>query len=122
MLETLSNYDWEEVFKYADPAWVEGASKTGKGGTFEREDVEEILASEVGENDGDEWLMVGRLKDGRWFSIHAGCDYTGWGCQEGGASYVAETKEAILAYGLTLDERVRLCLTDTSSQGHEVPK
>jgi hypothetical protein len=110
MLEILNNYDWEEVFKYASPEWVTGSSESGSSAAFDRKDVAEVVASEVGENDGDEWIMVGRLEDGRWFSIMAGCDYTGWGCQESGRSYVAATREAIEAFGLSLEERQRLGL------------
>lgn len=45
---------------------------------FGRRDVASILGLAEGENDGADWLIAGQLKDGRWFSLRAGCDYTGW--------------------------------------------
>lgn len=57
--------DWVEVFNWSDQG-------------FKPEDVVYIVKAIEGENDGADWEMVGRLKDGRWFYIHAGCDYTGW--------------------------------------------
>ena len=88
VLPQLESYDWPEVFKYAN-----GSSECEFGGrpepaipaddidcsTFDREDVEEIVAIIDGENDESDWLLCGRLKDGRWFALRAGCDYTGWG-------------------------------------------
>ena len=59
------DYDWKEVFNYANG--------------YTREDVAYIVARYDGYNDGDNWEMVGALKDGRWFYLTAGCDYTGWG-------------------------------------------
>lgn len=112
MLDALKNYDWEEVFKaeYATPEWVNGSAHKGTGEAFTRDDVAEIIASEEGENDGASWIMLGRLNDGRYFFIEASCDYTGWGCQEGGRSFCAETRELIEQFGMTLEERTRLRL------------
>lgn len=69
---------WSEVFKleYATPTiFSEGVSKD----PFTIQDVEEVIASVDGANDESNWVMVGQLKDGRFFKIAAGCDYTGWG-------------------------------------------
>lgn len=76
MLPRLDTYDWEEVFKYAaSPARVvTGEFERG----FTREDVFRIVAADEGENDGPEWVGVFELNDGRFVSIEAGCDYTGW--------------------------------------------
>lgn len=63
MLEELESYDWECAFN--------------EGG-LDREDVASIIAMEEGENDGANWIMIGKLKDGRYFWLSAGCDYTGW--------------------------------------------
>jgi hypothetical protein len=46
---------------------------------FSRWDVAEVLGLSEGENDGKNWLVYGRLLDGRYFFLSAGCDYTGWG-------------------------------------------
>lgn len=76
------DYDWEEVFKqdYTCPKKVEAVIFSEvPTDPFTREDVSEVIASVDGERDRDNWVMVGKLKDGRFFSISAGCDYTGWG-------------------------------------------
>jgi len=91
MLHELDNGDWEEAFKYANG--------------FDREDVVEIHGFIEGENDGDPWRTYGKLRDGRYFYLEAWCDYTGWGCQEGGHSAVEDTRENIVRYGLTEEAR-----------------
>lgn len=78
------SYDWRMAFQCCGPA---------EGG-------------EDGENDGEEWLCVGRLKDGRWFILSAGCDYTGWDCQSGGQASVAVSFETLRRKGIT-DEQAR---------------
>lgn len=93
--ELGDSYDWQEVFKYA-PSGVE------------RRHVAKVIASEDGENDGAEWLGVFKLKNGRFMVLRAGCDYTGWGCQEGGSSSLHSTREEAERMGLTADEFVRL--------------
>ena len=100
------DYDWVEVFKfeYASPVPFSNASNNA----FVIEDVEEIIASVNGENDGADWVMIGKLKDGRFFKINASCDYTGWGCQEWGHSTVALTLDELIRLGVTDDERERL--------------
>ena len=72
--------DWENVFHYAEPRTIDPVigSKVSTD-KFDRGDVEEIFHLEEGENDGPDWLLVGKLHDGRFFSLRAGCDYTGWG-------------------------------------------
>lgn len=77
MLEPLNNYDWEEVFKYAEPQVVICGNCADT--QFAREDVVEILRMHDGCNDDEPWLGLFRLKDGRFAYIEAGCDYTGWG-------------------------------------------
>lgn len=42
-------------------------------------DVERVLASAVGENDGPDWLALVVLHGGEFAYVSAGCDYTGWG-------------------------------------------
>lgn len=64
-LEDLTSGDWDEVFKYAEG--------------FSVEDVAEVLAGEDGESDGDTWVGIFWLKDGKYAYLEAGCDYTGWG-------------------------------------------
>ena len=88
MLEPLNTYDWKEAFKYAAPHKCEDGHSHGPESVivadvstdaFTREDVEEIIALEEGENDGEAWVAVFKLKDGRFACLRAWCDYTGWG-------------------------------------------
>jgi hypothetical protein len=91
--EAIRGYDWDEAFKYAD---------------FDREDVAEVLATEDGENDSDNWVGVFLLKDGRYAYLTAGCDYTGWDCQASGNSETRATLAEIIRECMTDDDRRRL--------------
>lgn len=79
------DYDWKEAFSYAGgPGYgvanvmrIHGDNEVPNT-PFTLDDVEDIFASVVGENDGASWLAFGRLKDKRYFFLNAGCDYTGW--------------------------------------------
>lgn len=93
--EMIGSYDWKEVFKYADK--------------YSCEDVVEIIAYDHGQNEGDDWIGIFKMNDGKFLVINAGCDYTGWGCQEGGASVVYDSLEkAISKFSLGEDWRERL--------------
>lgn len=73
----LDDDDWAEAFKYANPTATMGYQ--GSVVPFTIDDVKVVIALVAGQNDGDEWLGVFHLKDGRYASLRAGCDYTGWG-------------------------------------------
>lgn len=89
MLPELDSYDWGEAFHYADSPRVDNSecpkkhvhpvifSKISAAG-FTREDVDTILAMVLGVPDEESWVGVFKLKDGRFASLEAGCDYTGW--------------------------------------------
>lgn len=101
------DYDWKEAFEYAKTIrTATGCSKD----PFAMHDVAEVIAADPGENDGPSWMMAGRLSDGRFFFLDAGCDYTGWDCQAGGDAQVADTLPNLIRFGMTEDARVRLKL------------
>lgn len=75
---------------------------------FGRADVEHVFDQSEGERDGAKWLIAGVLKDGRFFFIEAGCDYTGWDCQANGTSWVSDTLGQLARFGLTDEARERL--------------
>lgn len=103
----INNYDWEHIFEnYTNPTHVR--TKLARGEAYGRADVAEVVAIEDGENDGAEWVGVFHMNDGRFLVVRAGCDYTGWGCQEGGCSDSADTLEDAISFGLTAEERTRL--------------
>lgn len=114
MLKELDNYDWAEVFGEGSggnctpitPGVPIGDTTTVKS-TFCREDVTEICGQIDGENDGPDWVIWGRLRDGRWFTARGGCDYTGWDCQATNSGDVASRKEDLIRFCMTLDERKR---------------
>lgn len=113
MLEQLNDYDWAEVFGEGGggnctpiiPNVTPGSNVSGA--TFCREDVAEISGMVEGENDGPDWVVYGRLTDGRWFVARGGCDYTGWDCQAGNGGDVADSKDNIIRFGLGTEERQR---------------
>jgi len=110
MLSQIDSYDWEEAFKYSDnlaPVLDDDADQA----PFSREDVAEIIAIEDGENDGPPWIGLFRLHDGRYAFLSAGCDYTGWDCQAGGGSAVANDLQKLIRFGMGDYERERLCLS-----------
>lgn len=44
--------------------------------------------------------LVGQLVDGRWFSVDAWNDYTGWGCQDSSDVRIGETEAQVVEFGL----------------------
>jgi hypothetical protein len=90
MLDKLNNYDWAEAFG-------EGTGGNCKPLGFTREEVAEILLAREGKNDGADWIFVGRLHDGRYAVVEAGCDYTGWDCQAGNSGWTYPDHAAMLA-------------------------
>lgn len=89
----FTDYDWKEAFNFAN---------------FAVADVAEVLKADAGENDGDSWLAVGRLKNGTFFFLSAWCDYTGWDCRSGGGSEVADTLENLIRWRMGDEDRQRL--------------
>lgn len=123
MLKQLDDDDWKEAFGYAGEPGTCGSPdiratpiSNVSVAPFTREDVAEIFAMEEGENDGPSWVIAGRLNDGRYFYLEAGCDYTGWDCRAGGSASVASSKEELISFAMTEDGRTRLKLKADSSK------
>lgn len=119
MDERLNDYDWEEVFGEGTggncTAIVPQPSPLSYAGsleTFKRDDVVEIYNMQDGDNDGPDWIIYGRLKDGRFFAARGGCDYTGWGCRASNSGAVAASREDIERFGLSNEERNRFGLPE----------
>ena len=119
----LQTYDWQHIFEggegYTSPTHVR--IRLGINKTYSRADVAKVIAIEDGENDEDAWVGVFQMSDGLFMAVRACCDYTGWGCQEGGSSDVADTLDDIVTLGLTQEERTRLAaqLTEVSRIAEE---
>lgn len=79
--ELQQDYDWRSAFEYADARHIEpslpGMDVALNG--FGIEDIQEVFFADPGEREGPDWVIAGKLKDGRYFGLRAGCDYTGWG-------------------------------------------
>ena len=73
--------------------------------SFARDDVKLIKHIREGENDTLEWICIGQLKDGRWFNLEAGCDYTGWDCEASGSVVVADDYETLMRLGCNQETR-----------------
>lgn len=113
------DYNWREAFGYAggpnadsnSAGSIPEAAPLGANvsiAPFGLDDVAEVFAASDGENDERDWVCYGRLIDGRYFSLAAWCDYTGWDCRAGGAAQVANTREEIERFGMTNEMRERL--------------
>jgi hypothetical protein len=114
--ELKDSYDWAEVF--ADRSSGNTTKETTEvppGSDVStrpasREDVIEIIAAVNGENDGEEWIGVFLLRDGRYLVAQGSCDYTGWDCQAGNSMVVASSWSDIMQFGLSDCEKRRLGL------------
>jgi hypothetical protein len=92
------------------PCWCVSDKRTDDIAPFGPPDVAEVIAASEGESDGANWLLVGRLENGAFFFLDAGCDYTGWDCQSGGTATVSTSLESLIAFALDDDQRERLSL------------
>ncbi len=109
----IDDSDWEHIFEnYTCPTHVRRRQVMPVAGNdtggYRRADVATVIAIEDGANDEAEWVGVFLMTDGKYLVVRAGCDYTGWGCQEGGSSDVADDLADAVALGLTEGERARL--------------
>ena len=107
--EIREDYDWQEALSYA--SWNSGGELEpaipGDNidcSTFAMDDILFIMGMDEGENDASDWIVYGKLKDGRWFFLSAWCDYTGWDCQAGGRAVVAKDRVAIETFGISEEE------------------
>lgn len=106
----IDGFDWEQAFEYANrPEAVPPGSSVSTDG-FTQNDVAQVIAASEGENDGDHWLALVWLKDGRCAFLTAGCDYTGWDCRADGRSWVSASLESMLALGIDAESQERLDL------------
>ena len=60
-------------------------------------DIKNVLAQVPGEADGMDWYWIVEMKDGKFYYVTGGCDYSGWGCRDWGeAKEAATAREAAL--------------------------
>lgn len=100
--------DWEEAFVYAQNPYP---SEVDKGIPLEPcliGDIVQVIAAETGEIDRDRWVGVFKLKDGRYMTLSAWCDFTGWDDQAGGEACVGYDLHTTVKAGLDTSARKRL--------------
>lgn len=104
--------DWFEALACAKRDGARGVlGYAGPVAMFEPGDVAEVLAASEGENDETSWIAAFRLRDGRFAFLSAWCDYTGWGCRDGGDVQFAATLDDLIRLAMTNEERERLGYT-----------
>lgn len=109
--ELQDNSDWRHAFEYAlEPQRCAGDS--ADLGPANLTDVTDVIGFSNGYNEGDEWVGVFLLRDGRYLFLAAGCDNTGWDCSSSGHSWVASDYETLFTFGMGADMRERLRLSD----------
>lgn len=62
-----------------DDGWSSAFGGDGAGVSDLYDQVAVVVAARAGQNDGESWIGLFRLFDGRYVGITAWCDYTGWG-------------------------------------------
>lgn len=88
-------------------------------------EVVDILAAIFGENDGPSWHYILKLKKGYAY-LTGWCDYTGWGCQDGGAiAYETTARKAAMRapeedYGVKLREQLLAQLKGKQPYGLQI--
>ncbi len=118
----LDTYDWKIIFEGGaggnDPYTRNPSNpltrEVLKDVHYTLSDVKRVIATSDGENDGESWLGLFEMNDGRFLSVSAFCDYTGWDCQAGGSSEWT-TNEADAIACLTQGDRERLFPNEQTS-------
>jgi hypothetical protein len=101
--------DWNAAFECAMRDEIRAAhGYTGSLAPFATSDVAEVIAISPGENDERSWVGAFRLTDGRFAFVSAWCDYTGWGCSDGGYARLASSLEDLQRLGMGDEDRERL--------------
>lgn len=80
MLNKTSNYDLYAALE---------ENPQDSGITFQ--EITEILANIEGQNDGNNWIWIVALDNGKFAYLEGGCDYTGWDCQSSLDSTILNT-------------------------------
>ena len=64
-------------------------------------DVAEVIHWQDGENDGDPWYFVVKLKNDLFSYGESWCDYSGWECRSGGESWNASDLDTLVKFRMT---------------------
>lgn len=108
MLINEVNYDWQHIFSNYTNNPTHTRRHELDHVSYSIKDIQQVIAIDDGENDGDDWIGLFLMNDGRYLNVRAGCDYTGWGCQESGSCDISDNLLDAVTFGLTQGERDRL--------------
>jgi hypothetical protein len=102
-------YSYESIHR---PIVVETPEEQADGSGFPH-NIKEYYWVQEGENDGDEWIALGKLENGAFFYFTASCDYTGFDCQGGMNLWVSNSFKNILDHAMAPRDREKfLVVTD----------
>jgi hypothetical protein len=95
-------YDWQELI---------GRSRNASGALTDGVEVTlgmvyKVHAMRAVGDDGTEYAALVELQSGDWATVHAGCDFTGWGCQGDYVDWrIFISKNEAIHMGLTNESR-----------------
>lgn len=104
-LESYEKRDWPH-YDRPESDHCYAAEVIERDTDWDPQDMAEVLWHVDGENDEADWAALMRAKDGRYWFVAAWCDYTGWGCQDGGTASVTDSAEHAFST-LFVDQRHR---------------
>ena len=104
VIRPIENKVWNRNYAYEsylndEGSWqVRGTPQAGmKSYSTDRDfNIDKVISYTEGENEGEPWVMFGKLKDGSCFHFTASCDYTGFECQGGGVITYSKDWEDLL--------------------------
>lgn len=100
----FDEYLWDALYEYAD----QGSQIPEPGHIVEITNLWAISPEGYGSTDIN---ILGRLADGRWFTVVAWSDTTGFGCRQGVDWRINPTRELAISQGLDKEARAHLGLT-----------
>jgi hypothetical protein len=122
-----SEFDWREAIEQSAHDTGTAAFPSEKAAPLTMADVARVDAYAIsyhderwkpGDSTGSELRLTAvlELTDGRWASLEAWNDYTGWGCQDGSAVRIGADRDSVVRFGLTDEGRLALGLAEPGEQ------
>lgn len=111
--------NWNQAMEVASSTVGAVLGYTGSVAFNGWDDIDSVIASDDGCNDGYNWIALFQLHDERYLFFSAGCDYTGWDCQASGVIKICRNYNDMICLGLGDDDRKRLNLSvKTNRKNH----
>lgn len=95
-------YDWQEIIgKSHNQHRLDGDGVEVTLGM-----IYKVHAMSKQGHDGSDYAALVELQSGDWATVHAGCDFTGWGCQGDYVDWrIFVSKDEAVRMGLTNESR-----------------